>query len=804
MQRACTLDRGPAMRQRSSGSSAGRFRRDGGSKYIARQVIHIMMTKAPIALMALASSVALAQQVPGDGPGSGNIPAPDLFDHQLACTSNLPSARPTPTVAATGAEQSALDRVIGMGTLPILDPTVVNDLGYVIPSMGSNCGMGLGTTSFTAAVQGAIATDVAEGYSALWPKFIAAYGDPGIESSTGTAGAVVLAQAALARAQADSTTSEAVLNSLRNTLEDAQEKHNTAQAAFNAIAQGPIYQAAAAEWMAKARVEQSITAYNEAVNQTNSAQATLDSMTYSAYVPLGNNELTTTLVIISNGMGTVNLGQLNNYTNGILGNPQVATVADNGVTTTVDSNFDATGKLVIPMRLTDGTLESITSSTRVDVARRNRDNHRIALAALKKFQDENQNVLFTTLLAEAVRRAQIETDYYEQQFNNALADNTNQNPLTVDLPSTPVDETAPYSIASRHADYLAATNGRASAEAALRSAAADREAATQNVVDQFQDPESFLAQLVARRELLKSEADEAVADARNPSMALTDAAAAAAKALEEAQDAHTRYTAVIGDPEGPIDDLVAALLEEDGDDGQALVDALSQTYGATRENLESIEALTADTEDGAEEDGPITANRKARETNAGDIEALDGRVTQNEQDIETLKSDTEEMTGMIATNAGNISANASNIATNAGNIVTNASFISQNAANIAHNSARIDVNTYNIAQNSGRIDANAAAIGMNSNMILDNRNLIGELTGQVDMMRAGVAASIAISRMPSIDGGLSFGAGVYGGETALAVGFALDHKRTTFDFGVTSSGGEVGAGIGVGVKIWGD
>ncbi len=756
-----------------------------------------MLSKTPLAFMALAlaSSAVVAQEQPE--PGSGNIPAPDLFDSQIVCSGNLPGMRPTPTVAAQGAARSALDAAIGMGDVRIVSPTLLNDLGYVIPSAGNNCGGGTGATRFTAAVQGAVATDVAEGYSALLPKFTAVYGDPGDNRSTGTAGALHRARTEFEQAEADDATSEVRLEALRRALTTAQERHDAAKAEYDAVAQGPIHRAATAEWMAKAAVTRSIADYNDAVDGTLDSRTRLDAMNHDGYVPLGNGELVGNVVVIVEGMGIVNLATLRDYTNADLTNLQVATVDEDGVTDTTNSNFDAAGNLVVPMRLVNGELQSVTERTRVDTARADRDNHKIALATLKEFQAENQNLLLQPLVDEAVRRAQLESDYYEQQYNSLLADTTNQNPLTVDLPGTPQDESAPYSIASRYADFLAADNTRLIAETALRSAAAAREAATQTVVDQFQNPETFLAQLVARREALKTAADAAVADATDPSKALTDAAAAAAEALTEAQATQATYAAMVGDPDGPIDDLVGTLLEPGGDDGQALVDALSQTYGRTGENKEAIDALTADTEDGAEEDGPITANRKAREANAGDIETLDGRVTQNEQNIERLMGDTEEMAGMISTNAANISANA-------GNIVTNASFISQNAANIAHNSARIDVNEYNIAQNSGRIDANAAAIGMNSGMILDNRNMIGEINGQLDMMRAGVAASIAISRMPSIDGGLSFGAGVYGGETALAVGFALDHKRTTFDFGVTSSGGEVGAGIGVGVKIWGD
>ena len=105
--------------------------------------------------------------------------------------------------------------------------------------------------------------------------------------------------------------------------------------------------------------------------------------------------------------------------------------------------------------------------------------------------------------------------------------------------------------------------------------------------------------------------------------------------------------------------------------------------------------------------------------------------------------------------------------------------------------------------NSERIGANAAAIGMNNGLISDNRHRIGELSSDLDIVRAGVAASIALSRMPSVDGGgISFGAGTYAGEMAYAVGFQVERGFGTFDIGVTSSGGEIGAGVGVGLKVW--
>ena len=756
-----------------------------------------MITKRLMALIALASSAALAQDP--QQPGDGNIPAPDLFDSQIVCATALPPTVPTPTVVPEGATESALDAAIGMGNVRITNPTVLNNLGFVIPAQGSNCGRGLGQAAFTNADQGAIATDVATGYTALLPKFTAVYGDPATLTSTGTAGAVARARAALSRAEADETTSTAVLASLRRTLASAQERDTEARAEFNAIAQGPIYQAAAAEWMAKSAVTQSVAEYNDAVLEANSAQATLDAMSYSGYVPLGNPELIGTVVVIFEGMGTVNLSQLRQYINADLSNPQAATVDDDGVTDTSQSNFDQAGNLVVPMRLVDGQLQPIANPVQVSRARANRDNHQIALAALKKLRDENQITSLQSIYDDAVTRAQVEADYYEQQFQLTLADTTNQNPLTIDLPSTPQNEAAPYSIASRHADYLSASNGRVAAEATLRQAAATREAATQNVIHHFQNPGSFYAQLVARRQSLKSFADQLVADSPSPSMALIDAATVAAKAVDEAEEALAAYNALVGDPDdldNPVVDLVSTLLATDGDDGQAVVDAISQTYANTVENRETVAALTADTEDGAEEDGPITANAKQ-------LDSLDGRVTENREDIDALKSDTDMNTGMIAANAGNISANASNIAVNASNIVDNRAFISQNATTLVEHGAFIERNAAHIAMNNERIGANAAAITMNSGLISDNRHMIGELSSELDIVRAGVAASIAMSRMPSIEGGgVSFGAGVYAGEVAYAVGYQVQRGFGTFDIGLTSSGGEIGAGVGVGLKVW--
>ena len=255
-----------------------------------------MITKRLMALIALASSAALAQDP--RQPGDGNIPAPDLFDSQIVCSNALPPTVPTPTVIPEGAMESALDTAIGMGNVRITNPVVLRDLGFVIPAQGSNCGRGPGETAFSNEGQGAVATDVATGYTALLPKFMAVYGDPGILTSTGTAGSV-------ARAEADETTSTAVLASLRRTLASAQARDTEARAEFKAIAQGSIYQA--------------------------------------------------------------------------------ATVSDDGVADTSQSNFDQAANLVVPMRLVAGELQSIATPVQVAQARANRE------AATQKVIDHFQN-----------------------------------------------------------------------------------------------------------------------------------------------------------------------------------------------------------------------------------------------------------------------------------------------------------------------------------------------------------------------------------------------------------------------------
>ena len=96
------------------------------------------------------------------------------------------------------------------------------------------------------------------------------------------------------------------------------------------------------------------------------ARMTLDELSYAGYVPLGNEELVAgnnPVVTVTAGMATGNLNQLIQYSNADLNMPQVATVTEDdadtpdmnegGVTNTDQSNFDAAGRLIVPMSYQD-------------------------------------------------------------------------------------------------------------------------------------------------------------------------------------------------------------------------------------------------------------------------------------------------------------------------------------------------------------------------------------------------------------------------------------------------------------------
>ena len=59
--------------------------------------------------------------------------------------------------------------------------------------------------------------------------------------------------------------------------------------------------------------------------------------------------------------------------------------------------------------------------------------------------------------------------------------------------------------------------------------------------------------------------------------------------------------------------------------------------------------------------------------------------------------------------------------------------------------------------------------------------MIGELSESLEVVRAGVAASMALAGMPAINGrGISIGVGSFDGESAFAVGFQIQGEMASF------------------------
>ena len=171
---------------------------------------------------------------------------------------------------------------------------------------------------------------------------------------------------------------------------------------------------------------------------------------------------------------------------------------------------------------------------------------------------------------------------------------------------------------------------------------------------------------------------------------------------------------------------------------------------------------------------------------------------------------------MIGTNVTNITANATNIMDNTTaigvergridqnvmDIATNATGVMTNAGNIMANEMNITSNTASIGMNTSAIGANATNITANGRNISGNTAMIGELSESLEVVRAGVAASMALAGMPAINGrGIAIGVGSFDGESAFAVGFQIQGEMASFQIGVTSSGGETGASAGVGFQF---
>ena len=650
----------------------------------------LVTTLGALGLGALVAGPAFGQEA----PGSGNIPAPDLFDDQIACSMNVPvlmgmDAVPMPSVVPEDAMTSPLDNLLrgmsGMGDprnvdLALSDTDGINpmDLIYVVPTGVANCGGPTDGTvaAFTAAVNGAIATHVAEGFTAVK----AAY-DLLVEQE----GEVATAQTALndARKAATSTNSNTTaINSAQAILDAATTELAKRQTALDAISAGPIYQAGIAEWRARGAVETTVAAWNMAVDGvTNDAMTgaldVLDAASYggprhqnadsavlTGYVSLldsrtggeGADPSGTAAGSVGNVLnadGTVNLANLRTYAD--IG------ATDGGVRTT--DNFNDDGTLRVPMRATLDPDDPATimeplpitatiADIRADVEAANN-----VVKALEEAQAKNQNVNNAIAFEEGLRRARLEAAHLNAQWNAAITDaidlRTDAQKLRFvddngDGDNSPDDnETTPntayvdaFSLLSLNTAYQGALAKRDTAESALRMAVSDREAKTRATINSFTSPGSFYQQLVDRRQALKDAASNIVNRIVNaggtPTTAQNKAVEDAQKALDTANKVKGNYDALVSDENNPAVGLVDELAKTGGDDGQALVSAITGNYDATQANEDRLDALLTTADDGTE---------------SGRVKSLEDKVSMLEGGgagggVDQLRTDLDALTAM--------------------------------------------------------------------------------------------------------------------------------------------------------------
>ena len=609
------------------------------------------------------------------GPASGQqVPAPDLFDDQVECSMHVPAGM------ADAALGMALGTVIEDGTA-IGDDDADTDsdtpntytgglanLNYIIPPGNSNCGGGGATADhdddggtpevLVNTVSGAIAKDVAAGYSATLGAYLA------VRTEDAAVKAANKALNDLLMDETDDDIQTATITAARETLAAAQTKQAAANAKLFSVGAGPINMLGIAEWRAKFAVEDAVTAWNTAVDAlaTEDAALNVGDVSYADYVPLRNSAEIDGLV---DPAGVVNLANLRTYVNAD-GENVASQDAMTGVITG-EGNFDAAGNLIIPMQDIDGetTGDQLgpTKSAQTYMTISDRlESVDTTVKALKKLQGDNKNALLQPAIDEAVRRAEVEQAHYQMQFNEMVADTTDLEEGTEGV----------QSIASKYAKYTAAKTARDNKGVELETAFQAREMATSAVAAAFTNPTNFYQQLVDRREYLQGQqeaevtrlagltGDDAATEAQTKAAA--DAVTAAEKALTAATDAQASFQGLVAEG-SPVKALVEELLKSDatGDDGGELVDAIAGAYEGQDANEARLDALLAETETETETmtpvvdaDGNPVLNEDGTpmmETTTTTTTTESGRIPNIETRIDELfgSDDDEDMEGEDAT-----------------------------------------------------------------------------------------------------------------------------------------------------------
>ena len=258
---------------------------------------------------------------------------------------------------------------------------------------------------------------------------------------------------------------------------------------------------------------------------------------------------------------------------------------------------------------------------------------------------------------------------------------------------------------------------------------------------------------------------------------LTNDVAGFNAALADALDERDTLSAYDGNTENPAAVLFNTAVADGAADVQDVVEAIDDTVQLTVDN-----------------DAEIQANTDSIVANDGDIQANTDSIVENDGDIQAN-------TDSIVANDGDIQANTDSIVANDGDIQANTDSI---VANDAEHSSAITINKTAIATET--VNREAAVLGLqnniNSNTVSINNNTaaISTLSEDLDVVRSGVAATLAVAGMPlaPTEGwGAAIGTGYFDGESAVAAGLTFRSDRYNFKFAVGTSGGETTGSAGV-------
>ena len=125
--------------------------------------------------------------------------------------------------------------------------------------------------------------------------------------------------------------------------------------------------------------------------------------------------------------------------------------------------------------------------------------------------------------------------------------------------------------------------------------------------------------------------------------------------------------------------------------------------------------------------------------------------------------------------------------------------ITKNHDEITTNMKNIKTNETNILKNTKQINTNEKNIADNNKNIANNTKNIARLSDDIDVIRSGVAASLAVAAMPvlSREGwGAAVGTGYFDGESAIAAGLTYSSNAYHLKFAVGHSGGHNAASAG--------